>query len=191
MEVVQLIYNASGPSFVASVDKVNPVYRSDGQVIMVPVMGERLPERHITMQQLATIDAQLASDFFSVLARLEPIVRGKAALDVTDPDRMREEANRIARERARLEEEARAAAAAVDLANVETLRIQNEHTAALAELDGLTSSLTSMRDAHASAHAELARLSAEIEAKRVAAAEAAKVALSPSSTEITSESSEA
>lgn len=123
MEIMSLSYHASGPSIVASVDKVMEVTNSDGETTYVPVVGSgEEAERHLTLVQLRSIDPQLVDDFVSVLKRLEPIIRAKTEADVTDPKKIREAANKVARERRSLEKQKAAIDAArkqleVDLEN--------------------------------------------------------------------------
>lgn len=128
-EVLHFEYEATGPSIRVVVDTVN-------EAGVTVIGGAANPTRHMTLAKLASMDPELARDLQSVLSRLEPIARRKAEEDAANPNALRDEANRIANERMKLEREQAAAELALDLAKVEAKRIalemqarQEEHEA--------------------------------------------------------------
>lgn len=123
MELLELHYEASGPSIRAVVDTV-AVIKGRETVI---VGGPRPPTRHLTLEKLMAIDPELVADFQSVLKRLEPIVRALAAQDTTDPDRIRAEANRVALARQALETQQVETAERVKALLIEEYKRQQEH----------------------------------------------------------------
>lgn len=138
-EVLKLSYNAFGPSITVQLDAIGP---HGGTVI-----GPPKPERHLTMKQLTALDGQLADDFASFLKRLEPLVRAKTIEDESDPIRVREEANGIARARADLEQATATALRAVDAAKAERERIEEEARMARAEHEAEMKRLVDEREA--------------------------------------------
>lgn len=141
-EVLHLEYHASSGSTVRVVVDAVETFVSKGVTRTGVLLGQPPIERTFTLAKLKEIDAQLVADLQSVLARLEPITRTKAETDAAHPDRMREEANRIARERHELAKAKEAEEAKIDELKVEAKRMEimmqaaaQEHAEKMRQLD--------------------------------------------------------
>lgn len=150
MELLELHYEASGPSIRAVVDTVAVI---NGRETVI-VGGPRPPTRHLTLEKLLAIDPELTADFQSVLQRLEPIIRALAAQDSSDPDRIRAEANRVALARQELEKQRADTAAALKAMDLELAKKQAAHAKQMeamnAEHEVLGASLEARRNELAS-----------------------------------------
>jgi hypothetical protein len=105
-EVLEFKFKASTDSILVQVDAIEEYVDANGKTqTRVVIGGAPPPERQFELSKLAETEPQLVADLRSVLARLEPVARQTASADVADPKAVREEANRVARERQALAEE--------------------------------------------------------------------------------------
>lgn len=114
------------------------------------------PEREFDLASLAKVDADQVSKFREFLAWLEPVARAKAEADATSPEKIREEANRIATERQALFDAQNA-----HLAGEKARQEQIAHSTA--EIEKIDKALEAKSLAAAE---ELAAIEAHIAAKR-------------------------